>query len=197
MVSKVSSGTLVASIRKERRDADAFVLDVSFEAPPGITILFGPSGAGKSTLLDCLAGLVRPTTGKIVIGENVLFNSMIHIDVPPQIRRMAYVFQSLALFPYQKMISTLVATIRSPRARRRNSRGFSHRKTAKSKTFPKLRRRKAADRSRPIAGHQASALAARRAANRLGRRTESLHRRRPARLERRKTHSDSLCHPQP
>ena len=100
MVSKVSSGTLVASIRKERRDADAFVLDVSFEAPPGITILFGPSGAGKSTLLDCLAGLVRPTTGKIVIGENVLFNSMIHIDVPPQIRRMAYVFQSLALFPH-------------------------------------------------------------------------------------------------
>ena len=100
MVSKVSSGTLVASIRKERRDAGAFVLDVSFEAPPGITILFGPSGAGKSTLLDCLAGLVRPTTGKIVIGENVLFNSMIHIDVPPQIRRMAYVFQSLALFPH-------------------------------------------------------------------------------------------------
>ncbi len=100
MVSEVTSGTLVASIRKERRDAISFILDVSFEAPPGITILFGPSGAGKSTLLDCLAGLARPTTGTIAIGENVLYDSMVHINVPPQMRRIAYVFQSLALFPH-------------------------------------------------------------------------------------------------
>jgi molybdate transport system ATP-binding protein len=100
MVSEVTSGTLVASIRKERRDATSFILDVSFEAPPGITILFGPSGAGKSTLLDCLAGLARPTTGTIAIGENVLYDSMVHINVPPQMRRIAYVFQSLALFPH-------------------------------------------------------------------------------------------------
>jgi molybdate transport system ATP-binding protein len=100
MVSEVTSGTLVASIRKEHRDAASFILDVSCEAPPGITILFGPSGAGKSTLLDCLAGLARPTTGTIAIGENVLYDSMVHIDVPPQMRRIAYVFQSLALFPH-------------------------------------------------------------------------------------------------
>jgi len=100
MVSEVTSGTLVASIRKERPDAASFILDVSFEAPPGITILFGPSGAGKSTLLDCLAGLARPTTGAIAIGENVLFDSASYIDVSPQVRRVAYVFQSLALFPH-------------------------------------------------------------------------------------------------
>ena len=96
----MSPSVLVASIRKERRDASTFVLDVSFEAPPGITILFGASGAGKSTLLDCLAGLVRPDTGKIVIGENVLFDSAMHIDAPSRKRRIAYVFQSLALFPH-------------------------------------------------------------------------------------------------
>lgn len=97
---QVSSSALVASIRKERRDAATFVLNVSFEAPPGITILFGPSGAGKSTLLDCVAGLVSPNAGKIAIGESVLFDAEARTDVPPQRRRIAYVFQSLALFPH-------------------------------------------------------------------------------------------------
>jgi molybdate transport system ATP-binding protein len=98
---EVSPASLVASIRKERRDAaSSFVLDISFEAPPGITILFGPSGAGKSTLLDCLAGLLRPDAGRIVAGDNILFDSGARISIPPQRRRIAYVFQSLALFPH-------------------------------------------------------------------------------------------------
>lgn len=98
---EVNPSALLAQILKERRDAhSSFVLDVSLEAPPGITILFGPSGAGKSTLLDCVAGLVRPDAGKIVIAENVVFDSAMRIDIPPQKRRVAYVFQSLALFPH-------------------------------------------------------------------------------------------------
>ena len=100
MDSKVSSSALVATIRKEQGTASRFILDVSFEAPPGITILFGPSGAGKSTLLDCVAGLARPNAGKIAIGESALFDSAMPINVPPQKRRIAYVFQSLALFPH-------------------------------------------------------------------------------------------------
>lgn len=97
---EVNPSSLVARIRKERRDTASFLLDVSVEAPPGITILFGPSGAGKSTLLDCVAGLVRPDAGKIAIGEDVLFDSAMRIDIPPQRRRIAYVFQTLALFPH-------------------------------------------------------------------------------------------------
>ena len=97
---EMSPSTLVASIHKERRDAASFLLHVSFEAPPGITILFGPSGAGKSTLLDCVAGLVRPDTGKIAIGEHVLFDTSARVDIPAHKRRIAYVFQSLALFPH-------------------------------------------------------------------------------------------------
>lgn len=96
----MSDFTLAASIRKERRDALTFVLDVSFETPPGITILFGPSGAGKSTLLDCLAGLIRADSGKITIGEHVLFDSATQTNIPPHKRSIAYVFQSLALFPH-------------------------------------------------------------------------------------------------
>ena len=93
---------LAARIRKERRNASAasFVLDVSIEVSSGINILFGPSGAGKSTLLDCVAGLARPDAGRIVAGGDVLFDSSSAIHLPPQKRRIAYVFQTLALFPH-------------------------------------------------------------------------------------------------
>jgi len=97
---EVNSLRLVACIQKKRREDASFILDVSLDAPPGITILFGPSGAGKSTLLDCLSGLLRPDAGKIAVCEKVLFDSALGIDVPPQKRRIAYVFQSLALFPH-------------------------------------------------------------------------------------------------
>jgi molybdate transport system ATP-binding protein len=99
---EINSTTLVARVRLERRRAPgpSFLLDVSIEAPPGITILFGPSGAGKSTLLDCVAGLVHPEDGRIAVGETALFDGPRGIDLPPQKRRVAYVFQSLALFPH-------------------------------------------------------------------------------------------------
>ena len=93
---------LAARIRKERRSAGAtrFVLDVFLEAPPGITILFGASGAGKSTLLDCVAGLAKPDEGRIEVASDLLFDSVSNIDVPASKRRIAYVFQTLALFPH-------------------------------------------------------------------------------------------------
>jgi molybdate transport system ATP-binding protein len=99
---EVNANMLTARIRKERRNAGAssFVLDVSIEVSPGITILFGASGAGKSTLLDCVAGLTRPDEGQIVVGGEVLFDSGRGIDAPAPKRRIAYVFQTLALFPH-------------------------------------------------------------------------------------------------
>jgi molybdate transport system ATP-binding protein len=100
--SEVNASALAARIRKQRRSGSvpSFVLDVSIEVSAGITILFGPSGAGKSTLLDCIAGLARPDAGQIVAGGEVLFDSASDINVPAQQRRIAYVFQSLALFPH-------------------------------------------------------------------------------------------------
>ena len=73
---------------------------MDFRLPSGITILFGPSGAGKSTLLDCLAGLLRPQSGRIVLGSEVLQDSASHIFQVPQNRRLAYLFQSPSLFPH-------------------------------------------------------------------------------------------------
>ncbi len=102
MDSEVIAAMLTARIRKERHSAGAssFVLDVSIEVSPGITILFGASGAGKSTLLDCVAGLARPDEGQILAGGDVLFDSLRGTHVPAPKRRIAYVFQTLALFPH-------------------------------------------------------------------------------------------------
>jgi molybdate transport system ATP-binding protein len=90
--------TLTATIRT--RLSDAFSLDVSLSAPPGVTILFGASGSGKSTVLRSVAGLLRPGRGSITIGARVLFDRSADRDVPARERRVGYVFQDLALFPH-------------------------------------------------------------------------------------------------
>ena len=96
-------------IRKElhRANSPSFVLDVACEVPPGITILFGPSGSGKSTLLDGLAGLTRPDEGRISINGDLLFDSASGANLPPQKRGIAYVFQSLALFPHMDVAANV------------------------------------------------------------------------------------------
>lgn len=87
-----------------RGDASTFfLLDVQMEVLPGISILFGPSGAGKSTLLDCIAGLAQPNEGRIAIDGDAIFDSEKGLNVPPQGRRIAYVFQSLALFSHMSV----------------------------------------------------------------------------------------------
>ncbi len=73
---------------------------MEFTAPSGINILFGPSGAGKTTLLECLAGLAQPDAGSIAVGQRLLFDSARDINIPVAQRSIAYVFQSLALFPH-------------------------------------------------------------------------------------------------
>ena len=88
------------SLRLRKRSGKSFELDVEASLPPGITILFGPSGAGKTTLLDCVAGLVTPDSGQIAAREKILFDSALGINLPPQHRRVGYVFQDLALFPH-------------------------------------------------------------------------------------------------
>jgi molybdate transport system ATP-binding protein len=110
---EVNPAVLDARVHKERRGGSCFILDVSIDASPGITILFGPSGAGKSTLLDCIAGLLRPDTGKIAIGERILFDSATRVDTPPQKRRIAYVFQSLALFPHLTIAQNVAYGLRN------------------------------------------------------------------------------------
>ena len=66
--------------------ASPFSLDVNILAEPGFTILFGASGAGKTTLLDCVAGLREPQSGRIAIGDSVLFDSDARVNLRPNRR---------------------------------------------------------------------------------------------------------------
>jgi molybdate transport system ATP-binding protein len=77
-----------------------FTLDVDWTADGGVAALFGPSGAGKTLTLQCMAGLLRPDAGRIVVNGRVLFDAAAGVDVPPQARRVGYVFQGYALFPH-------------------------------------------------------------------------------------------------
>ena len=63
-------------------------------------VLWGPSGAGKSTVLNCIAGLVEPDRGEILLEGRVVFSPGKGIRLPPQERRVGLVFQNLALFPH-------------------------------------------------------------------------------------------------
>lgn len=77
-----------------------FDLDVAFEAPPGVTVLFGPSGSGKTTVVNAVAGLLRPDFGRIAAGDWVLLDTQARIFLPPHRRRLGYVFQEGRLFPH-------------------------------------------------------------------------------------------------
>ncbi len=98
----MSSPVLSVDIARRFRAEGArdFQLQINQQFLPGFTILFGPSGAGKSTLLDCIAGLETPDSGRISLNDQIFFDSKTKAFCPPQQRRIAYVFQSLALFPH-------------------------------------------------------------------------------------------------
>jgi molybdate transport system ATP-binding protein len=79
-----------------------------FVADGGITALFGPSGAGKSSILNMIAGLMRPDRGRIVVGGRTLFDSAARIDLPPEQRRLGYIFQDSRLFPHYRVRANLL-----------------------------------------------------------------------------------------
>jgi len=84
------------------------IIAARFATGSGITALFGPSGAGKTSVLDMVAGLVRPDSGRVVVGGEVLFDAAAGNDVPPERRRCGYVFQDLRLFPHRRVRDNLL-----------------------------------------------------------------------------------------
>lgn len=82
-------------------------IDLVFASDARLTALVGPSGAGKTTTLNCIAGLIRPDEGRIAVGDTVLYDSASGIDLPPDRRRVGYVFQDLRLFPHLRVGANL------------------------------------------------------------------------------------------
>ncbi len=90
--------TLSVSVGKQLRE---FRLEVAFEARPAETLVFiGPSGCGKTTTLNLIAGLAAPDAGRISLGERVLYDHALGLDLPAEKRNVGYVFQDFALFPH-------------------------------------------------------------------------------------------------
>jgi molybdate transport system ATP-binding protein len=82
------------------RYTSGFELDVKFDAGAGVTALVGPSGSGKSTVLACIAGVLRPDSGRLALDGMVLFDVQQNRFVPPERRGIGIVFQDRLLFPH-------------------------------------------------------------------------------------------------
>jgi molybdate transport system ATP-binding protein len=77
----------------------AFSVRLSLDVDAAIALV-GPSGAGKTTVLRAIAGLVRPSSGRITAGGNVWFDAAEDVCLAPDRRRVGLVFQDYALFPH-------------------------------------------------------------------------------------------------
>ena len=97
-----------------------FRLDVAFSTDTqGITALFGRSGAGKTCIVNMLAGLLTPERGRIAVNGQVLFDSAARLNVPPERRRLGYVFQESRLFPHLNVRGNLEYGMRLVKRRER------------------------------------------------------------------------------
>ena len=106
---------LSVDIRKKMGD---FQLEVRFEAEQETLALLGASGCGKSVTLRCVAGILTPDEGKIVLDGVTLFDSAAKINLPPQKRQVGYLFQQYALFPNMTVRQNIAAAVRDKQRRK-------------------------------------------------------------------------------
>lgn len=84
-----------------KQQLGTLLLETDLQLPSqGITAIFGRSGSGKTSLINAVAGLNRPDSGRIALGDRVLFDSERGINLKPEQRRIGYVFQDARLFPH-------------------------------------------------------------------------------------------------
>ncbi|WP_373332114.1 ABC transporter ATP-binding protein [Thiopseudomonas alkaliphila] len=77
-----------------------FQLALDYQSHRNRLVIFGPSGSGKSLTLRMIAGLLQPDHGYIRVNQRTLFSSAEAINLTPQQRQMAFLFQDYALFPH-------------------------------------------------------------------------------------------------
>ena len=91
------------------KNLGSFRLKMAFAAGNETLALLGASGSGKSMTLKCIAGIVTPDRGRIVVDDVVLFDSEKHINLTPQQRRTGLMFQNYALFPNMTVLQNIRA----------------------------------------------------------------------------------------
>ncbi len=86
-----------------------FAVEAAFRVEAAkVTALSGPSGAGKTSLVNMAAGLLRPDQGRIALEGETLFDSARGVNLPPEKRRLGYVFQDSLLFPHLSVRANLL-----------------------------------------------------------------------------------------
>ena len=106
--------TLSVDIRKR---LGRFQLDVQFQTGLETMALLGASGSGKSVTLRCIAGIMTPDEGRIVLDGVTLFDSARKINLPTQQRQVGYLFQQYALFPHMTVRQNIACAVRDMRQR--------------------------------------------------------------------------------
>ncbi len=94
-----------------KKSMGTFSLSAKFEAENEIMGLLGSSGCGKSMTLKCIAGIMTPDKGRIVLNDRVLFDSDKSINLMPQERKTGYLFQNYALFPHMTVAENIAVGI--------------------------------------------------------------------------------------
>ena len=102
--------SLIVDIEKK---LGSFTLRSKFETDKGTMALLGASGCGKSVTLKCIAGIMTPDKGRIILDGETLFDSEQRIDLTPQQRRIGYLFQQYALFPNMTVSQNIQCGIRT------------------------------------------------------------------------------------
>jgi len=109
----------VLQVRLAKR-RDGFALDAEFNAPtPGVVALFGRSGCGKTTAIEIISGLLAADSAYVELDGHVLTDTSARISIPPEQRRIGYVFQDGRLFPHMSILRNLqygLKRTRSPRS---------------------------------------------------------------------------------
>ena len=99
------------SVSKQLRD---FNLSIDLTVETGeYLVLTGDNGAGKSTLLNMVAGLMTPETGYIRVNGTTLFDAGKGINIPPEERRIGYIFQNAAVFPHLTVAGNIAYGLRA------------------------------------------------------------------------------------
>ena len=101
------------------KQAGAFHLRAGFSFGTECLGILGASGSGKSMTLKCIAGIVKPDRGRIVLDGRVLFDSEKKINLPPQKRRVGYLFQHYALFPGMTVRQNILCGLHAEKDRRK------------------------------------------------------------------------------
>ncbi len=123
-------GIRIEGLSKRYGQGDTAVLalrDVNMQVDPGEVVgLIGPSGSGKSTLLKCLGAVIDPTSGRMTLGDEVIFDNGWRVADLRALRRdrIGFVFQAPYLIPFLDVIDNvallpMLAGVRNDEARQR------------------------------------------------------------------------------